>query len=136
MFSAHELRSMLDEAKCIAKETGEIWCKEIYNCCNSICFCTELESNWENISSYPLPYLLQRDRNNRLQAQSQSAPASTSLQSGVYLSKVSQLPESFKNCMQSSVIRRRTTTFITVTCVFFTILAVLQFCLRKPCQGP
>lgn len=104
MLLDYQLLSMFEEAKALASETGEVWCKDIHNSCKSICFCLQLERCWEKVSKHPLPPMLQLERNKRLQASTatqqlqQASPASE--HSGVYSEKVSYWYENAVLCSQ------------------------------------
>ena len=84
VFSATDLESMLSEARATAKTTGRIWCNDIHNCCKTLCFCDQLESEWERLSKHPLPYILQLQRKRKA---CKSAPLTQ--ESGVYSDCVS-----------------------------------------------
>lgn len=83
------MKSMLMEAKYIAKRKGKIWCNDIHNCCKKLCFCSELEQEWESLTDAPLPYCLQLVRKHKATYTDKAALPFASAESGVYSNNVS-----------------------------------------------
>ncbi len=62
--SDDELEVYWAEAEHLAASAGKIFCSEVHNCCDRICFCAELARNWHSLSTYPKPPQLCNDLSN------------------------------------------------------------------------